>query len=303
MIINNSTIAQVNRGFKAKFLGAIANVVRSAEKLAMKTTSSQAAEVYGDIAFFPKMRKLVGEAFVKNLKEVATTIVNEEYESTVRVKQADIERDALGIYTPKIASLGDAGAKLPSQLIVAALVSGFTTKDYTGTNFFHTAKVHFPGGKKTWSNKGLKKLSAANFQDARAAIRSVVDEEGTPLGIGSKLVLVVSPKYEATARAIVVSERVNGGDSNVNAGTAELMVLPDLAGTNEDMWFLIDIGTPMAAIILQEERALELLTTSTGMTTEELLLTHTYLWQAYWRGNAAFGLPQLAWGSTGENAA
>jgi hypothetical protein len=39
------------------------------------------------------------------------------------------------------------------------------------------------------------------------------------------------------------------------------------------------------------------------MSTEELILTHTYLWQAYWRGAAAYGLPQLAWGSTGADAA
>jgi phage major head subunit gpT-like protein len=302
MIINSETIKALNKGFQARFLGAVGQVNRDAEKLAMKTTSSQAAEVYGDIAFFPAMRKLVGEAVVKNLKEVAHTVKNEEFEATVRVKQADVERDALGIYTPKIQQLGNTGAKLPSQLISDLLMNGFEDPDYTGTAFFAANKKHFPGGKKTFTNLGAKKLSAANFQTARAAIRNVLDESGNPLELGDRLALVVSPTYEATARSIVLADTISGGGTNVNKGTAELIVLPRLAAA-EHNWFLVDIGQPMGALILQEERALELLTSATGMTTEALIMTHAYLWQAYWRGNAAYGLPQLAYGSTGADAA
>lgn len=302
MIINSATISAVNKGFTAKFLGAIGRVNRDAEKLAMKTTSSQAAEVYGDIAFWPSMRKLVGEAIVSNLKEIAHTVPNEEYEATVRVKQADIERDALGIYTPKINMLGDTGAKLPSRLIANLLMNGFTDLDYTGVAFFAANKKHFTGGKKTFTNKGTKKISAENFQDARAAIRSYKGEDGEPLGVGDNLALVVSPTYEATARTIVQADTISGGGTNVNKGTAELIVLPQLAAA-EHNWFLVDIGAPMGAFILQEEKPLELLTSATGQTTEQLILTHTYLWQAYWRGNAAYALPQLTWGSTGADAA
>ena len=302
MIITDASLRAIDKGFQKGFLGAIGMVNREAERLAMRTTSSQAAEVYADIAFFPTMRKLVGEAIVKNLKELSHTVKNEEYEATVRVRQADIENDALGIYSPKIGQLGQTGAKLPSKLIVDLLLNGFANLDYTGTAFFAANKKHFPGGKKTFTNLGTKKLSAANYETARAAIRSVKDEEGEPLELGDKLALVVSPNYEATARKIVVAETVNGGEANVNKGTAELIVLPRLAAS-EHNWFLLDIGQPISALILQENRALELLTTANGQTTEELLRTHAYLWQAYWRGNAAYGLPQLAWGSTGADAA
>lgn len=302
MIITDATLRSIDKGFQAKFLGAIGKVNRDIERLAMRTTSSQAAEVYGDIAFWPAMRELIGEAFVNNLKEVSHTVQNKEFESTVSVKQADIERDALGIYTPKIASLGDTGAKLPGKLLADLLMNGFTDLDYTRTAFFATGKKHFPGGKKTFGNKDTKKLSAANYQSARASIRSIKGESGEPLELGDKLVLVVSPTYEATGRSILVSEKVGGGDDNVNKGTAELMVLPRLAAA-EHNWFLIDVSQPMSALILQEERPLQLLTTATGMTTEQLLLTHKYLWQAYWRGNAAYGLPQLAFGSTGADPA
>lgn len=302
MIITNSTLRAIDKGFQAKFIGAIGKVNRDAEKLAMKTTSSNVAEVYGDIAFLPAMRKLVGEAFVKNLTEVSHTVRNEEYEATVRVKQMDIENDSLGIYGPKIGQLGSQGAKLPSRLIADLLMNGFTALDYTGSAFFAANKKHFPAGKKTFTNKGTKKLSAANYQAARAAIRSVKGEDGEPLALGDNLALVVSPAYEATARSIVLADTIAEGGTNVNKGTALLIVLPQLAAA-EDNWFLIDVGQEVGALILQENKALELLSTATGQTTEELLLTHTYLWQAYWRGAGAYGLPQLAWGSTGADAA
>ncbi len=302
MIITDQALRSIDRGFKAKFIGAIGKTKTIHDRIATLTTSSQAAEVYGDIAFIPSMRKLVGEAFIKNLKEISHTITNEEFESTVRVRQADIERDSLGIYAPKIETLGTKGQKLKDQLCVDLLIAGFAANDYTGTPFFGVNKKHFPGGKVTFTNKGTKKLSADNYQAARAAIRSVKDEAGDPLELGDELVLVVSPAYEAKGREILVSERVNGGDSNVNAGTAQVVVSGRLAAA-EHNWFLLDVGQPLRALILQEERALELLTTATGLSTEQLLTTHTYLWQAYWRGNAGYGLPQLAWGSTGADAA
>lgn len=302
MIITDQTLRAIDKGFQAKFLGAIGAAKPIYPRIATVTTSSQAAEVYGDIGFIPSMRELIGEAITKNLRETSMTIANKEFESTVTVKQAAIERDSLGIYTPRIATLGQKGEQLKDRLVVDLLINGFDDTDYTGDAFFGTTKKHYTGGKKTWSNKGTKKLSAANYQTARAALRSIKGEDGEPLEIGDQLALVVSPTYEATARAILVSERVNGGDSNVNLGTAEIVVAPRLAAA-EHNWFLLDVGQPLRALILQEEKPLQLLTTALGMTTEQLLLTHNYLWQAYWRGNAGYGLPQLAWGSTGADAA
>lgn len=303
MVISDSTLRSINKGFQHGFLAAVGKVIKDAEKLAMRTTSTQSAEVYGDIAFFPRMNKLIGEAIVKNLREVSYSIANEEWESTVRVKQADIERDALGIYKPRIATLGDTGSRLPSRLIIDALAGGFTAKDYTGTAFFAANKPHFVGGKVKFTNKDTKKLSAANYEAARKAMRSITDEEGEPMELGRELILVVSPKNESLGRTILVAEKVGGGDDNVNKGTATLMVSSRLAGASEDMWFLIDVGCPIGALILQEEKPLELLTTATGQTTEQLIITHTFLWQAYWRGNVGYGLPQLAFGSTGADNA
>lgn len=302
MIITDQSIRAVDKGFRAKFLGAIGAVKPLYNRIATVTTSTQAAEVYGDIGFMPSMRELVGEAFVRGLKETSTTIINKEYEATVEVPQAALERDSLGIYAPKIATLGTKGEQLKDKLVIDLLINGFTATDYTGGTFFNTTHKHFVGGKVSFSNKGTKKISADNYAAARAAIRSIKDENGDPMELGDTLALVVSPTYEAAARQILIADTGANGATNINKGTAELIVSSRLAAA-EHNWFLLDIGQELRALILQEERTLQLLTSATGMTTEQLILTHKYLWQAYWRGNAGYGLPQLAWGSTGVDAA
>lgn len=307
MIITDQTLRAIDKGFQAKFLGAIGAVKPIYNRIATVTTSSQAAEVYGDIGFIPSMRELIGEAITKNLRETSMTIANKEFEATVAVKQAAIERDSLGIYTPRIATLGTKGEKLKDKLIVDLLINGFTATDYTGSAFFGADKVHFTGGKVKYTNKDTKKLSASNYEAARAALRSIKGEDGEPLELGDDLVLVVSPDWEPTGKKILVAETVpnaagTASQTNTNKGTAELVVSSRLAAAPNN-WFLLDVGQPLRALILQEEKALQLLTTATGMTTEQLLTTHAYLWQAYWRGNAGYGLPQLAFGSTGAQAA
>ena len=50
---------------------------------------------------------------------------------------------------------------------------------------------------------------------------------GDPLGI-MPTHLIVDPKNEAAARAILARELINGGESNPNYHTAELIVVPHL---------------------------------------------------------------------------
>lgn len=71
-------------------------------------------------------------------------------------------------------------------------------------------------------------LTAANYAVARAAMLNQTGDFGRPLGIMPNL-LVVSPSQEGAARALLQSALVNGGESNIWANTAEIMVVPWLA--------------------------------------------------------------------------
>ncbi|MBI4796865.1 MAG: Mu-like prophage major head subunit gpT family protein [Deltaproteobacteria bacterium] len=77
-------------------------------------------------------------------------------------------------------------------------------------------------------------LNTTNYAAARAAMMSLTNAEGRPLGIKPNL-LVVPPTLEATAREILQAQFIigdptaGGSKTNVWQGTADLLVMPELA--------------------------------------------------------------------------
>lgn len=90
------------------------------------------------------------------------------------------------------------------------------------------ARMNFGYGfwQMAWGSK--QALDAVHYETARAAMQSFRSDNGRPLGITPKL-LVVPPALEGAGRALLQSQLVNGGETNKWAGTAELLVVPWLA--------------------------------------------------------------------------
>jgi phage major head subunit gpT-like protein len=308
MQINQTTLAALFRGYKTLFLEAFHGAAPEWSKFAMRAPSSAAAEIYHWLGAVPGMRELLGEIVIQNLKASNYTITNREFESTVGVKQADIERDTYGIYNPLMQAMGQAGAEHPDELVAYLLINGFTLTDYTGQTFFHDAHLHSVGGPATYAfdNKMTEKFSAAGYELARKRIRSVLNEKGRPMNLGKKLLLIVSPSYEATAKTVLQSSTVpnaagTASQDNVNKGTADLLVWGRLAA-DEHKWFLMDVGHPVKPVILQEEKPVSL-ASLTNPDSDHVFKKHEFLYQAYGRYAAGYGLPQLVVGSTGAAAA
>lgn len=78
------------------------------------------------------------------------------------------------------------------------------------------------------SYKSKATLNAANFQAARAAMQSIRRRDGSVLNI-RPVKLLVPPSLEGLARQLVEAELVNGGESNIWAKTAQVVVIPYLA--------------------------------------------------------------------------
>lgn len=302
MVINSATLRAANKGFKKLYDGGLAAAGKPRiNDYAMRSPSSSAEENYAWLGALPGMRKIVGEINIRNLVDHGFKVANEEFEVTVGVKRKDIERDALGVYTGFFSGMGRSAGRHPDKLLAAALVAGFTTPCYTGKNFFDLN--HEPQkGKAKFSNKGTKKLSAANYEAARASIKSRVDAEGEPINENPDLVLIVSPKWEAAARLILEAENLAGGGTNTNKGTARLDVWNRLSGANEDMWFLVDLGAVVKPFVHQVEIETEYKALD-NPDSEHAVLKQEYIYQAYGRYNVAALVPELAWGSTGADAA
>lgn len=297
MQINAANLVNLTKGFRTIFVQALQGASPDWARIAMRVPSMAASEVYHWLGAVPGMKKLVGEVNIRNLNASNYTIVNDEWESTVGVKQTDIERDTYGLYNPLMSAMGMAAAEHPDELIADLLTGGFTNLDYTGLAFFAADKPHNPDveGSPKFSNKGTGALSASTYKTAKANLKGRTNAEGRSMKLGRKLLLVVSPQNEDTGLEILKAERAANGSTNVQKDTAELFVFSALGTTAK--WFLLDVGHPVQPLIYQEEKP-PVLEALTSMDSDHVFKNHEFLYQAYGRWQAGYGLPQLAYGST-----
>lgn len=301
MEITTQSLTSVRKGLTKIFDEAYQGITDQWwRQLALVTPSTGAEEEYHWLGAVPGLRELTGEITIHNLLRHGYTIRNKEWESTVAIKRRDLERDRLGVYTPLVRAMAEAAASQPGELVAELLVNGFTEKDYTGTAFFaDNKKAHAKA--KPFSNKGTKKLSQTNYRTARANLTGRLNAEGRAMRLGKDLRLIVSPKWEGTAREITEAEKI-GNNTNIDRGTARVMVLPELLALDaEDMWFLLEAGSSMKPLIVQIEKEPE-----SAMCTDpddsHVIKTQEFIYQVYARHAAGYGLPEMAYGSTGADA-
>lgn len=300
MLVNTQNLRALFQGYRTIVMDALQGAAPDLSPWAMITHSTGEEEVYAWLGAVPGMRELVGEIVIRNLSASDFAIKNREFESTVAVKRANIERDTYGVYDPMMRAMGIAAAQHPEELLFEVLLKGFDEKCYTGKNFFDSN--HRPKKDGTaFSNVGRKKLSVANFEAARAEFKLRKNAEGRSMKIGRDLVLAVSPKNEALARQIVVADLAPNGGTNVNKGTARLEVRPELAEA-EDAWFLFELGQPVKPFIIQNEVETEF-NALDNPDSDHVFKRQEFLYQTYRRGNVGFGLPELAYGSDGSQPA
>ncbi len=274
--------------------------------LAMRTQSSAAEEVVSWLGALEGMKEFLGEIQVNNFKAHNYTIPNKEWYDAVGVKQADIERDeagGIGLYAPRFQIMASMARQHEGERLAFLLCNGFAAPYtcYTGKPFFATD--HDPlGNGNTFSNKGTKKLSRDNFRAARKNLRQRKSATGHALKLGKKMVLIVGAENEALGLEILNAERLANGATNVDRGTARLEVWPEIDVINPNAWFLIDESTPMKPLIVQDEKAVDLIAQD-KLTDDCMFENHEARYQAYKRQGFGYGMPEVIYGSNGADAA
>ena len=305
MQINQSTLSNLFKGFRTMFVESFQATKAVWDQIAMTVPSSAKTEVYSWLGAIPGMRELVGAAVIKNLKAHQFSITNKEWESTLAVKQLDIETDVYGIYSPLFATMGVVARQHPDELMASLLVNGFTALDYTGSAFFSAAKKRTDDDA-GFTNNTTKKFSQANYRTGRTSLLGRKNAEGRAMKIGTKLILVVCPSDEPAAREVLVAERSANGATNIDRGTAELLVLPELenytAQATDKPWFLLEVGLPVRPLIFQKVKDVSL-TALDRLDSDTVFHEHEFRYQAYGIYNAGYGLSELAYGSSGTAAA
>ena len=154
--------------------------------------------------------------------------------------------------------------KVMTDTLVSA--SGAGPTGYDGVALLSTAHPHGPDGG-TQSNKGTSALTFSTYETAKVAMGSLAKENGEPLRISPKF-LMVGPKLERIAKEITQSkERViavdnagvetgtrvaAAGVTNVfSGGEVDLIINHRLRGTYDDYWYLG--AGPFMALVLQRD--------------------------------------------------
>lgn len=295
MNLTSATLRAMQTNFNVLFNKAFANAQPKYQMIATEVPSTASEETYAWLGDMPKMREWIGERVVNNLQAHGYTIRNKDFESTISVPRNAIEDDNIGVYAPLMEMMGSSAAAYPDELVFTCLNEGTKRPCYDGQSFFSTTH---PVGKNKVSNKGTKKLTNESYGAARASMMSLNDENGKPLNITPNL-LVVPPALEGMARKIVEAEYTENGATNIYKGTAKVLVTPWIS--SDTFWCLLDTTKPIKPFIFQNRKPAKF-TSKTAPTDDNVFFSKEYVYGTDARGNAGYGMWQMAYGSTGESA-
>lgn len=297
MVINQQNLDSLYRGYSTAFNKAFNDAETNYSKIAMTVPSSTRETTYAWMGQIPSMREWIGDREIQNLIAHDYTIKNKTYELTTRVPVNDIADDQYGIYTPLVQEMGLSAKKHPDVLTFDLLGKGFNEKGYDGKAFF--SNEHPMGTETVQSNKGTKKLCAASYAEARQALMTIKGDNERTLNIVPDL-LVVAPQNEAIARELLFADLI-AGTSNTNKNTCDLLVVPELTDY-PDQWYLLCTKRYIKPLVYQEREKPKLVCKNKE-TDDNVFFNDEVLYGIKARYNVGFGLWQLAYGSTGEDAA
>jgi len=318
-IVTAAVLRDIDKAFSTRFNKARGNVANIYKKLCMEVPSTSAANIYAWLADLPAIAKLgkAGEYIKKRLQTLGYSLTNETYGGIIEVPRDAIEDDTVGVFGNIAAMNGQRAGQAPDLELIQVLVNSFSAtkgKDYTGGAFFATGKKAHSKAT-AFTNKAVKKLSAANFVTGLASLRERVDAAGVPLFTmqdPSQVYLVVCSDDEAAADEIVTLPTLSGGGANPNYKKAIVIVLPGLqtaaqadAGINDAdarPWFILDCGQEVRPLIFQPRINFEI-TPNFNLLSDSAFNEDVFAWKTRGRMALGYGLPEYAYGSTGADAA
>ncbi|PPA30461.1 head protein [Aeromonas jandaei] len=301
MIVNKANIQLFFVNLKTTFQNSLKGTKTMWEKVAQKVPSDGKENHYGWLSDFPEMREWIGEKVLKALSAFKYTVENKDWEATIVVKRNDLKDDQTGQYVLKAQSAGRSGAHLPDRIVAQLVNEGFSSFCFDGQYFFDT---DHPVGAATFSNKGTKKFdistlakAQASYGAARAQMQSLRNEEGEPLGITPNI-LLVPVALEDAAKFLMTADKI-GDEPNIYKGTAEVVVWPRLK--SDSAWYLLDTNQLLMPFLYQEREAPHTVE-QTGMDSDDVFMRAEYKFGVEARAAGGYGLPQCAFGSTGQDA-
>ena len=235
-----------------------------------------------------KMEEWLGPRTLQNLSNQEYSLKNKRYQAAVSVSVDQIEDDQLGVFKNQVSGLGRAAAKWPDQLLKTALQAGTVDLGFDGQPFFDTAHTVgvAPALSASQSNNFTgSALSATTYNTVRAGMMALTGEDGEPLGVDPGL-LCVPPQLEDAGRQIIRAGTVTTGGTNIWQGSADLLVIPELAN-EATTWYLADVSKPLKPFIWQLRKPTTI-TSKNAPTDDNVFFDDEYIWGSKGRGRIGY---------------
>lgn len=302
MLITPSTLQGMFTMFDTRFWQAYQQTQIFKDKLATTITSVTEQNTYGWMGKIPTLREWIGARQPQNAFAYPYTVTNKPFELTMSVDKFKIQDDQYGLYAPIVTEMGWQAAKWPDYRLVEIIQANGTWAD--GKAFFatdHPVNL-YNSAFSTYANEfTTTALNFTNYAAVRQAMMAYKGEDGKPLGIMPNL-LIVPPALDLTARHILHSDFIApatigndtsqvGATTNVLKGTADLIVMPELAN-EPTRWYLADTSRAIKPFIWQLREAPQF-AYRISPTDPAVFDLHEFIYGVEARGEAAFGLPWL----------
>jgi phage major head subunit gpT-like protein len=301
MVVNQANMAQLFKGFSARFNKGFNAPVDPQDKetmrledFAMTVPSTSGSTDHTWIGQLPAFRQWIGSRTVNQLDLGKITVVNEPWESTVKVPVPAIEDDSYGAFGELMEAMGVNARDLWRWLAVKALLANGNWAD--GNPFFCKDRVLAEGC--TVTNAVTTAFSAPALEAAIAAMRGRLLPGGRSANVLPKL-LVVGPSNMAAARRIIHGELVANAagtatESNPLKDIVQLRCCNDLAGDHAGKWYLFGEVAGIRAVAVQKRKEAKL-TVRDSATDENVFMDNEVQYGADARGEGFLTLPFLAY--------
>lgn len=268
----------------------------------------------------PKMRVWEGPKFISRISAENLPIVTRPHEVSIAIGKGEILNDNLGIYAPKIGQLAERYPQALDDLAVTMLCAGVQGGGILGTTYdgqdlidtdhvFRSADAGVAAFQ--YSNRVTGAFSASVFQSAVTKFKTLKNEHGIPVNIGSgPLMLLHGPANRILVRNVLALDTASIGGfvlpQNLDKGGAQPVECPwiqarttSVLGTSVTLtgleWFLMPMNS--TAVIAQIKRAAEFLSVEEGY---QVFMDGTYYYGLEAEFGAAYGLPQEIVGGPGS---
>ena len=248
----------VGAGFEAGLQQANSRMGSLVSLLAERFNSNTRIQPHSATSQLPDLvdETAVGQALAVDLLATKSyQVTNAAASRGIRVNLDDIDDDLTGQYGRRARSLGMAANYHFYNKVIQVVNDAFTAGK-TGFDGKLLCATDHPrdltgSGSGTNSNTASSAaLSTDTFNTGVAAMQNFQDAAGRkPWNVALDLVLLVPPALRKAALEVATAGLVGGGNTNVNAGFAEVIVSPQL--TDADNWFIINRANSGKAVLWQ----------------------------------------------------